>query len=99
MSGIIIKNRPETEDLREWLKKCDLTIVVTPTKLGWHATFKEPHIVEGGFARPSGTSAVAEAESFIRWLSGCRLQCGTNAFFIVPEFTGVQEALAAATTQ
>jgi len=98
MSGIIIKSRPDSEDLQEWLERNDLTIVVQPTAYGWQAAFKEPVVLDGGGrARPSGSEAKAEALSFIRHLQGQRLTCHFKAGVVIPEFTGVEEALAAVT--
>jgi len=98
MSRIIFVNRPPTEDLREWLERNALTIVVQPTSYGWQAAFKEPVGMEGDArARPSGSDAKQEALLFIRHLQGQRISCHFKTGLVIPEFTGIEEALAEAT--
>ncbi len=100
MSNIVIIEKDEKdekeEDLQTWLEKRGLTILVRKNNYGWRADFQQPYTVRDTPAGPvSGSDAAQAVTHFVNWLFGATIATG-DAREVVPRFTGVEKAIAAA---
>jgi len=96
VSGIIIMDAEV--DLLEWLDTHQLTIAVWKTNDGYIAKFKQPiHVAEGGSPQPTGSDALSAVQRLVWSLRGARIGTTGPSNIIVPEFSGIEDAVRGAT--
>jgi hypothetical protein len=95
MSGIIILDR--RVDLSGWLKEHGLTILVWKTSVGHIAKFREYVSVEGAAPCPTANDEISSVKMFVWSLRGARIGVAGPPTVVVPEFSGIEEAVKDAT--
>lgn len=101
-SNVVIMDREA--DLSQWLKDHKVKILLRRTNCGWEAGFDPKPAVEGS-RRPTGRTTGAtpfedqvKAIQALVWdLRGCLIGFTGPANIVVPEFTGIEEAVKNAT--
>jgi hypothetical protein len=91
MSRIIIVDHEQ--DLSSWLEEHKLTIEVRKTNYGFVATFTGQLFVDGAAPCPIGDCPLDAVRKLVNSLRGARIGIAGPPHIIVPEFTGINDAV------